>query len=84
MRRGVAWLAAVPLMLGGSQLAHAVAYRLVYPQAHVRVVHMLVRVRRRLVRMLVLMPLGEVQPHADAHQPRRGPQRGAGTLIQQP
>src|SRR5436309_1076047 len=41
MRRGVAWLAAVPLMLGGSQLAHAVAYRLAYPQAHVRVVHML-------------------------------------------
>ena len=41
MRRGAAWLAAVPLMLGGSQLAHAVAYRLAYPQAHVRVVHML-------------------------------------------
>ena len=41
MRRGVAWLAAVPLMLGGSQLAHAVAYRLAYPQAHVRVVQML-------------------------------------------
>ena len=41
MRRSAAWLAAVPLMLGGSQLAHAVAYRLAYPQAHVRVVHML-------------------------------------------
>jgi hypothetical protein len=41
MRRGAAWLAAVPLMLGGSQLAHAVAYRLAYPQAHVRLVHML-------------------------------------------
>ena len=41
MRRGVAWLAAVPLMLGGSQLAHAVAYRLAYPQAHVRLLHML-------------------------------------------
>jgi hypothetical protein len=41
MRRGAAWLAAAPLMLGGSQLAHALAYRLAYPQAHVRVVHML-------------------------------------------
>ena len=41
MRRGAAWLAAVPLMLGSSQLAHAVAYRLAYPQAHVRVVRML-------------------------------------------
>jgi hypothetical protein len=41
MRRGAAWLAAAPLMLGGSQLAHAIAYRLAYPQAHVRLVHML-------------------------------------------
>jgi hypothetical protein len=28
-------------MLGGSQLAHAFAYRIAYPQAHVRVLHML-------------------------------------------
>jgi len=41
MRRGAAWLAAAPLMFGGSQLAHALAYRLVYPQAHVRVMRML-------------------------------------------
>ncbi|HEY2544286.1 MAG TPA: hypothetical protein VGH92_14695 [Gaiellaceae bacterium] len=41
MRRGAAWLAAVPLMLGGSQLAHALAYRIAYPQAHVRVLRML-------------------------------------------
>ena len=41
MRRGAAWLTAVPLMLGGSQLAHALAYRIAYPQAHVRVLHML-------------------------------------------
>jgi hypothetical protein len=41
MRRGAAWLAAAPLMLGGSQLAHALAYRITYPQAHVRVLHML-------------------------------------------
>ncbi|HYA09834.1 MAG TPA: hypothetical protein VEG24_09575 [Gaiellaceae bacterium] len=41
MRRSLAWLVAVPLMLGGSQLAHALAYRIAYPQAHVRVVRLL-------------------------------------------
>jgi hypothetical protein len=41
MRRSAAWLAAAPLMLGGSQVAHAIAYRIAYPQAHVRVAHML-------------------------------------------
>jgi len=41
MRRSVAWLVAVPLMLGGSQLAHALAYRIAYPQAHVRVLRLL-------------------------------------------
>ena len=36
MRRSLAWLVAVPLMLAGSQVAHALAYRIVYPQASVR------------------------------------------------
>ena len=36
MRRGLAWLVAVPLMLVGSQVAHVLAYRIVYPQASVR------------------------------------------------
>jgi hypothetical protein len=36
MRRRLAWLVATPLMLGGSQAAHALAYRWVYPEAHVR------------------------------------------------
>lgn len=36
MRRGFAWLVAVPLMLAGSQVAHVLAYRIVYPQARVR------------------------------------------------
>ena len=36
MRRGLAWLVAVPLMLAGSQAAHVLAYRWVYPEAHVR------------------------------------------------
>jgi hypothetical protein len=36
MRRGLAWLVAVCLMLAGSQVAHVLAYVWVYPQAGVR------------------------------------------------
>ena len=36
MRRSLAWLVALPLMLAGSQAAHALAYRWAYPQAGVR------------------------------------------------
>jgi hypothetical protein len=36
MRRSLAWLVAVPLMLAGSQVAHVLAYRIVYPQAGLR------------------------------------------------
>jgi hypothetical protein len=36
MRRSLAWLVAVPLMLAGSQAAHVLAYRWVYPEAGVR------------------------------------------------
>ena len=35
-RRTAAWLSAIPLMVAGSQVAHALAYRLVYPEAQVR------------------------------------------------
>jgi hypothetical protein len=55
MRRGAAWLAAVPLMLGGSQLAHAVAYRLAYPQAHVRVLHMIATGHSYFTRLPVVL-----------------------------
>ena len=59
MRRGAAWLAAAPLMLGGSQLAHALAYRIAYPQAHVRVVEMLATGHSYFVRLpLVLAAAG--------------------------
>jgi hypothetical protein len=37
MRRSLAWLVSVPLILAGSQVAHVLAYRWVYPDAHVRV-----------------------------------------------
>jgi len=36
VRRLGAWVVAVPVMLAGTELAHALAYRLVYPQASVR------------------------------------------------
>lgn len=36
MRRASAWLVVVPLMVAGTEAAHALAYRLVYPQAAVR------------------------------------------------
>ena len=36
MRRSLAWLVAVPLMLGGSEFAHALAFRLAYPDVSVR------------------------------------------------
>ena len=47
------------------------------------IVHVLVRVGRRLVHMFVLMPLGEVQPHAKPHQSRCRPERGPGVLAEQ-
>jgi len=34
MRRRLNWLVALPLMLAGTQVAHGLAYALVYPQAH--------------------------------------------------
>lgn len=37
LRRSCVWLVAVPLMLAGSQAAHALAYRLAYPSLSVRV-----------------------------------------------
>ena len=55
MRRSAAWLAAVPLMLGGSQLSHAVAYRIAYPQAHVRVLHMLATGHSYFTRLPILL-----------------------------
>ena len=42
MRRSLAWLVAVPLMLAGSEAAHALAYRLAYPELHVRMQVLLV------------------------------------------
>jgi hypothetical protein len=37
MRRGLTWALTLPLVLLGTQAAHALAYDLVYPQAHARI-----------------------------------------------
>ena len=37
MRRGLAWALTLPLVLLGTQAAHALAYDLVYPEAHRRI-----------------------------------------------
>jgi len=37
MRRGLAWALTLPLVLLGTETAHALAYRVVYPQAHARI-----------------------------------------------
>jgi hypothetical protein len=37
VRRGLTWALTLPVVLGGTELAHALAYRLVYPQLHERV-----------------------------------------------
>ena len=42
MRRSLTWLVAIPLMLAGSQAGHVLAYRWMYPEAHVRVRELLV------------------------------------------
>jgi len=36
MRRGLVWLSALPLMLTGSQVAHVLVYRWVYPSSQLR------------------------------------------------
>jgi hypothetical protein len=41
-RRAAAWFVALPLMVAGSQVAHVFAYRLVYPEAGVRLHALLV------------------------------------------
>jgi len=54
MRRSLAWLVAVPLMLAGSEAAHALAYRLAYPDLHVRV-HVLLVTGHGYLRWLPLV-----------------------------
>ena len=36
MRRGLTWLVSLPLVLAATETGHVLAYRLAYPDAHVR------------------------------------------------
>lgn len=40
-RRAAAWLLSLPLMVAGTQVAHVIAYRWVYPNAHIRLIELL-------------------------------------------
>src|SRR5579871_3816004 len=56
-RRAAAWLSAMPLMGAGSQVAHALAFRLVYPQAHVRLQALLATGHGYMVGYPAFLPL---------------------------
>jgi hypothetical protein len=56
-RRAAAWLLAMPLMVAGSQVAHVVAFRLVYPQAHVRLEALLATGHGYMVGYPAFLPL---------------------------
>ena len=47
-----------------------------------QIVPVRVRVREPVMDMRVRMPFGEVQPHANAHQRQRHPEREPGPLAQ--
>jgi hypothetical protein len=54
MRRSLAWLIAIPLMLAGSQVAHVLAYRIVYPEAGIRL-HALIETGHGYMSLLPLL-----------------------------
>ena len=60
MRRGLAWLFALPLMLAGSQAAHVLAYRWVYPSTDVRLHALFVTGHGYLDRLPFVLAAGAV------------------------
>src|SRR5579872_4066222 len=56
-RRAAAWLLAMPLMVAGSQVAHVFAFRLVYPQANVRLEALLATGHGYIVGYPAFLPL---------------------------
>jgi hypothetical protein len=58
VKRRLAWGLALPLAFAGSQTAHAVAYTIVYPQAHVRATAMLETGHSYLTYLPVALALG--------------------------
>jgi hypothetical protein len=58
MRRRLAWLVALPSMLAGTEAAHAVAYRLVFPQSHLRLVALAISGHGYLAFLPLVLALG--------------------------
>jgi hypothetical protein len=58
MRRGLTWLLAVPLLVAGSQAAHALTYRIVYPGASVRIRALIVTGHGYLDRLPLVLGAG--------------------------
>jgi hypothetical protein len=58
MRRRLTWLVALPLLVAGSQAAHALAYRLVYPGVRVRSQALLVSGHGYLDRLPLVLGVG--------------------------
>ena len=56
-RRAAAWFLSIPLMVAGSQVAHVFAYRLVYPQAQVRLRDLLATGHSYMLGRLGFLPL---------------------------
>jgi hypothetical protein len=58
MRRSLAWLFALPLMLAGSQVAHVFVYRLVYPSSSMRLHALLATGHSYMDRLPLLLGVG--------------------------
>lgn len=58
MRRRLAWLVALPSMLAGTEAAHALAYRIVFPQSHVRFVALAISGHGYLAWLPLVLALG--------------------------
>lgn len=56
-RRMAVWLLSLPLMAAGTEVAHVVAYRLVYPNAHVRLGELLLSGHGYMVGRYGYLPL---------------------------
>ena len=56
-RRVAAWLLSLPLMIAGTQVAHVLAYRWVYPNAHIRLSELLATGHSYMVGMHGYLPM---------------------------
>jgi hypothetical protein len=91
MRRGLTWLVAVPLIVAGSQAAHALTYRLVYPGTPFRARALLATGHGYLGRLPLVLGVGlaiavvallaAVLDASRGHRPRELPASAFGALA---